>query len=87
MVESRVLPGQQRHAVASRQVAGQVLESEVADLGRGRSDEDDSGRCTGFREYGILAEKPIARVDCLRAGRAGGGQKLVLPQVGLRRRP
>ena len=53
---------------------------------RARPDEDEVVVLARAHERRILGEKPVARMDCLAAGRTGGGDHVRDAQVALRRR-
>ena len=78
------LPGSSGTPVADRDLARTVLQAEVADLRRGRADEDDAGRGAGFGERGILAQEAVARMDRLGAGCSRRLDERLLVEVALR---
>ncbi len=73
--------GQQRKPVLPGERPRAMLETEIAHLGRSRSDESDAGSRAILGKGCVLAEKPVTGVDRLRARGARGFEQLVLPQV------
>ena len=76
-----VVAGHQRHARLLHQLLGLCLEPHRLDGRRRGADKDQPGIGAGLRKLFVLAQKPIARVDGLRARVFGGLQDALPPQV------
>ena len=65
-----VIARHDRHAGLLHQRLGAVLQPHGADRRGRRPDEHDARLGAGLREFGVLGEKSVARMDALRAGLA-----------------
>ncbi len=84
-----VIAGHQRHAGLLHHLLGRALRAHRPDRARGRPDEDDAGPRAGLGEIRVLRQKPVARMNRLRAAcacataRMRSAAQIALP----RRRP
>ena len=78
--------GHHRRAGGDGRLARGGFRPHGADGGGGRADENDAGILAGGGEFGVLAEKSVARMDGLGAVLAGGVEDAVDAQVAFRGR-
>ncbi|GAB3648644.1 hypothetical protein GCM10028833_14950 [Glycomyces tarimensis] len=83
-VRGRLLgAGHQRHVRTHGQMASGDLVAEVANRLRGRTDPGDPGVDDGLREFGVLREEAVARVDGVGLAALGDADELVDTQIGV----
>ena len=80
-----VIAGHDRDTGLFHQRFCRVLETHRPDRFRRRTDKDETGGLYRFDEIGVLGEKPIARMDRLRAGFKGGANNHIGFEIALGR--